>query len=907
MKRKPTIHIVSHTHWDPEWYSPFREYQMRLVPLVDKLLKILEGNDRYLYFMFDGQVSALLNYLELKPENRPRIENLIKKGKLLVGPFYILPDEYMVSPEGIVRNILWGVNEAKKFGGFMPIAYLCDMAGHPSQMPQVLNLFGLDVMVAWRGVMGSLGITKSEFIWKGPDGKSKVLFLVMPFAYVNFGRLPEDWEAIVKIAADNIVMLSKFASTSNYLFMEGHDHQEPREDIPEIIDFLNKRLPDYRFIHSNLVKYADSIREELSTDIEEYEGELRATQTSFVLPGVLSSRIPLKKEIRAAEVYLERLAEPLCSLVDMMGIDCYPKEFLDLAWRIQFNNQFHDVIYGAHVDEVTDDALVRAHQVFQIAKRVAYAAGYSLANLYSRDFENNVAIVNPTPYALSGVFDFCVHFGIDESARDYVFVDESGNLIPFAIAEISKIKNYLSKRKLMDYCWKGEEIVKACISAYIDYIPPFGCKIIGVEKVENSKIGTPLEERKKELSNFLNILPSLPTKVEDPVVSGIDFMENSSLRLLFKNGSVFLEDKRSGKVYPKFGFIEDSGDRGDHYMFSPPEGNAIVTSHFGQIEKVFCSPLKTTFKIEHLLKIPKAIDPSRVRRTSETVEQKIKVFYTLRAGAEFVEIKVCFKNEAADHRLRIGFEVGEKIVSSEAEVFFDVVNRKILEKMDDAFWPEKSSSTKPKDRFVFVGDQEGGLLFVDQGWLKEYEISEDGFFYLTLLRCIGFLSVDSVPERSNAFTAPELSTPNAQYLEDFFEAEFVVFPLIEHWSKLSSYGFVDHFVKPLFFEFSGRHVGKLNSGMGLIAFNDEKILMSAFKKKENGSGWILRLWNPDKVVRSVELHLSPILKINKAFIVNALEERIASVDVEEGNVLLLEFKPKGILNVELCREEGKSS
>lgn len=259
MFNKPTVHIVSHTHWDPEWYSPFREYQMRLVPLVDKMLNILENNRKYQYFMFDGQISALLNYLEIKPYNRNRIENLVKSGRLLVGPFYILPDEYMVSPEGILRNLLWGIRESKQFGGYMPVAYLCDMAGHPSQMPQVLNQFNIDTMVAWRGVLGSPGLTKSEFIWKAPDG-SKILFLVMPFAYVNFGRLPDDRTETLQIAKNNIKRLLTFASTSNLLLMEGYDHQVPREDIPDLIEYLNANLPEYKFVHSNLVNYAQSVK-----------------------------------------------------------------------------------------------------------------------------------------------------------------------------------------------------------------------------------------------------------------------------------------------------------------------------------------------------------------------------------------------------------------------------------------------------------------------------------------------------------------------------------------------------------------------------------------------------------------------------------------------------------------------
>ena len=32
------VHVVSHTHWDREWYHPFERFRQRLVALIDELL-----------------------------------------------------------------------------------------------------------------------------------------------------------------------------------------------------------------------------------------------------------------------------------------------------------------------------------------------------------------------------------------------------------------------------------------------------------------------------------------------------------------------------------------------------------------------------------------------------------------------------------------------------------------------------------------------------------------------------------------------------------------------------------------------------------------------------------------------------------------------------------------------------
>lgn len=902
MFNKPTVHIVSHTHWDPEWYSPFREYQMRLVPLVDKMLNILENNRKYQYFMFDGQISALLNYLEIKPYNRNRIENLVKSGRLLVGPFYILPDEYMVSPEGILRNLLWGIRESKQFGGYMPVAYLCDMAGHPSQMPQVLNQFNIDTMVAWRGVLGSPGLTKSEFIWKAPDG-SKILFLVMPFAYVNFGRLPDDRTETLQIAKNNIKRLLTFASTSNLLLMEGYDHQVPREDIPDLIEYLNANLPEYKFVHSNLVNYAQSVKEELTSDVYEYQGELRATQTSFILPGILSTRLPLKKEIRKGEFFLERLAEPLASLADMMGLDSYPKDFLDLAWRIQFNNQFHDVIYGAHVDEVTEEATSRAHQVLQISKRVAYGSAYLLAKECSRGYEKNIVLINPTPYFLSGTFDFTLRLSLYDSIYNYILLDENDKPIPFGVEKLQSVRNYLSDRKLIDYAGKGEDIQELSIFAQIDNIPPFGFKVIGIDKVQNTAMGKRLKEQEEITGDFMNIFPSLKLEVKNPVYSGVDFMENAFLKISFSpDGTIVLEDKEGGKIYRNFGFIEDSGDRGDQYLFSPPERNAIVYPSYTELRKIVSSPLKTIFEVNHCLEIPLGITDDRTARSLEAIHQEVKVTYTLRANTKFLEVKVQMVNRAGNHRLRMGFEVGKEMVFSEAEVFFDVIKRSSHKELDDTFWPEKASLTKPKDRFVFVGNKDEGLIFVDQGWLKEYEFNESGYFFLTILRCNDFLSVELLPERSGSSTGPKIATPGSQYLGAAIEADFAIYPLSKHWAELPSFSFADHLLKPLDFQILGKYGGKINSEESLLSFSSEKILISALKRKEDGNGWIIRVWNPLDEEQRVKAKISHLLKIKEVFQVNGLEERIKPINLEDGE-FVLEFGPKKILSLELSLGE----
>ena len=84
------VHLISHTHWDREWYLTREQFRLRLVDLVDRVLEMLRADSGYAYFHLDGQTIVLEDYLELHPENADEIRGLIRSGRLLVGPWYVM-------------------------------------------------------------------------------------------------------------------------------------------------------------------------------------------------------------------------------------------------------------------------------------------------------------------------------------------------------------------------------------------------------------------------------------------------------------------------------------------------------------------------------------------------------------------------------------------------------------------------------------------------------------------------------------------------------------------------------------------------------------------------------------------------------------------------------------------------
>ena len=151
----PEVRLVPHTHWDREWYEPFQRFRLRLVDLLDEVLDRAEADPRF-RFTLDGQMAAVDDYLEVRGENRERIAALVAEGRLAVGPWQILLDEFLVSGENIIRNLELGWARANKLGGAMRVGYLPDEFGHCAQMPQILASAGFAHACLWRGVPASV-------------------------------------------------------------------------------------------------------------------------------------------------------------------------------------------------------------------------------------------------------------------------------------------------------------------------------------------------------------------------------------------------------------------------------------------------------------------------------------------------------------------------------------------------------------------------------------------------------------------------------------------------------------------------------------------------------------------------------------------------------------------------------
>jgi len=442
-----TIHVVSHTHWDREWYLTFQQFRLRLVHLIDGLLEILAQDPEFKYFMLDGQTIVLEDYLAMRPEKEAILREHIQKGRILIGPWHVLPDMFLVGPESHIRNLLQGERTSRRFGGKMKIGYMPDSFGHIGQVPQILHGFGMEVASLWRGVMDE----PSEFWWQSPDG-SRVLMAYLRDGYGNGAELPaDDLPRFAECLAEKGEQLAATSATSNLLVMYGIDHMEPPRNTSVAIAYADEMLRGTRVVHSTLPQYVAAVQEDLCkrpVELPTLIGELRACKRTPLLPGVLSTRMWIKQRNHASENLLTKWAEPFTTWQELItgpiGAALGQKSpLLRQAWHLLMENHPHDSICGCSIDQVHDEMKIRFDQVDQIGEELT---GQSLAALASsmdtrppvpdEGIRSAVVVFNPTGFARSDALDTTLELPVE--VQEFDLVDGTGKSLPYQTRGLGK-------------------------------------------------------------------------------------------------------------------------------------------------------------------------------------------------------------------------------------------------------------------------------------------------------------------------------------------------------------------------------------------------------------------------------------------------------------------------------------
>ncbi len=917
------IHVVSHTHWDREWRYPFQNTRALLIDMFDQLIKVLDSNPDYKYFLLDSQCIVLEDYLAIKPEREPELRRLVEEGRIHIGPWYTLPDTPEICGESIIRNLLLGISiteewKGKKWSGYSPFSF-----GQSSQMPQIYRGFGLDHIFFYRG--NNNQITKSEYIWEGPDG-SRIMGMrsINPYGRANWyvhvyrpmalNKWPMQWEyhwdekqltfhpcneddyssdywllkgkhcerlytenlpwALAAIKKDAV----KDSTCSYLLYMDGMDQAYPYPRTPEIIRLANQLHTGDTYLHSSFYDYVQAVKAN-ARNLKVRKGEFRYPMVEGLwqnlYPGMLSARMYLKQQNRLCEAKLQKNADTWAAVAYLLGMD-FPEGMLNLAWKYLLANQAHDSIAGCSVDLVHEDVEYRNRQTLHLANIVCHRAiAHIVKNINNSHLPEGsvcLAVFNPTQFRRSEVVTAVIDLPEEAQSTWFASEDEAGQEITVQLLRSYNFAPIVNNPYEFPIQYKVRRF-HCALQAH--NIPGLGYKtfLIRPQSGRKKNMGT--------LSPLTNILENEFLKVE-----------------ILNDGRLNITNKETGVRYLGLHYFEDQSEVGDHATSRPADCDEIITSIGAatEIDKVFDGPLIVQYRIKASLMLPRNALPDCSRRNSDKVLYPITCYVTLKKGSPFLELRTEVNNQVYDHKLRAMFPSGyQDATKSYSETHFALTWRDI-HLPDTSTWKEPMLPYYPQYMFCGIEDRESGLAILNIG-LPEYAVHEDKerTIGLTLLRTYRYPIIGANPEEA----ATDETQLMCQCLRPFV-FNYAIYPYAGNWEKGKLFRYANQFNLPLRLNQIGRSFGYLPPTLAFINIEPEQLILSAVKKSSSTGGLIIRLFNSTE--KTIQGKITLFRHVQRANWVNLNEKFLSKAD-HQGKYIHVTAAKNKIVTLEVFLEK----
>ncbi len=688
MPKSFEFHVISNTHWDREWRYPSQETRTHLVELIDWLLALLEKYPEYKHYHLDSQTIPLEDYLEIRPEKKEVLKKHISQDRILVGPWYTLPEMNTVSGEAIVRNLMRGHKIGSEFGRVMKVGYTPTSYGQLSQIAQIYAGFGIDGMMFYRGI--TVEECDTEYILEAADGTQILglrlsaefsrasfwlhLFRATMFKDARFdglyrwemGMLPYrrcdshtgdlDYRVLESTSLDifNTDLLDEGmkniktdvggdATTPYLIVMDGMDSVFPHPNTVKIIDYCNRQETGDTYYHSSFPAVIEKIKRAVDwSKLKVLKGERRRPSKdnwfNRFLKDNMSTRLYQKQINSKMQTLLEKWAEPFSSFTYLLG-EPYPTPYLEMAWKHLLTNHPHDSITGVSMDQIHKDMIFRWGQVEQIGEVLTNQAFGILAkqiDLGDRD-KGDVAVIafNSLNYVRSEIVEVEIDFP-DEPKHKALEVFDAETSAPITF-------------QLLDRKAWGSNVMNP-----FDIPMPFYTRrfklLLELKDVPASGYRTFIVRSKAgELVNHGSLC------------TANDTMENEFLKVKFNtNGTFDLTQKKTGSTFYGCHFFEDDAEAGDPWTRISPLVNRKISS-MGCAARMSVEDdgeLRTTFRVEIEMKVPKSLTTDKRQRSEELVVLPIQSRITLRKGSPRLDIVTTFDNQAMDHRFRVCFPSG---------------------------------------------------------------------------------------------------------------------------------------------------------------------------------------------------------------------------------------------------------
>lgn len=718
------IYLFSGTHWDREWYQTYQGFRFRLIKMMDALISGLEDDENYGVFHLDGQTIVLEDYLEIMPQNKAKLEKLIENGKLIIGPWYCMPDEFLLSGESLIKNLQKGFKVAREFGAEpLKYGYICDIFGHIAQMPQIFKGMGINHALLGRGT--NEHTTPMHFMWKGIDGSGIITFkLADKNGYGNFTDEVLKQDTDTKDLSDEVLrerikeLVDYEINRSNIpvvMLMDALDHAFFHPDTARYISLIKELYPDAGVHHTSVMNMCESLSPFVE-DMTVKSGELNEParlKAGYIhlISNTLSSRYPIKKANDMLQTLLENWIQPIYAfnMVDL------PINYLDLANEYLLQNHPHDSICGCSIDQVHKDMQYRFDQANMICGQIM---DEFTETIRSENSENKfIKVYNPLPYKDKRVIEVTIEFEHGypttyqepfgyELINSFKIYDAVGEEVPYGICDITtnRLKRVYNQNTINVDCYK------VVFEAQLEAMTATEFEIVPFE----------------DASRYLERLQQTENSVE-----------NEFVRLkINQNGSINIYDKLCKREYNNLLTAIDDGEIGDGWYHANPACDKSITNTAATVEKIENNINRVMFKVKQTMMLPDGIVKNSfgMKRSDNYIPFEIVHFISLSKGEKWVKIKTEISNNVKDHRLRIKFPTNIKSGKYFANQPFCFVERNTDIDISTQTWEECEVLEKQMGGIVLKKDELGGLAFISQYGLHECGVSSCGDIFVTLFR-----------------------------------------------------------------------------------------------------------------------------------------------------------------------------
>ena len=898
-----TIYLVSQTHWDREWYLTFEQYRHHLVEVLEQVLDTLEQVPHFHSFTFDGQTSPITDYLDIHPEVRERVRKQVSAGKLIVGPCYVIPDEFAPSGEALIRNFLIGGADARELGGKPDMVYMAEPTDFPEQFPQILRGLGYDAAVVGRGHYtdqpydGPHPSTVSEFVWEGGDG-SRVLIHHTPAWYVDhkgercslhycaaaevfwgpeYDPLREQPRTVFPGHIEDALLrtgilrehLTRIATGDAILFHHGCDHLPAQEDTPQIVREVNERLEDAKIVHASYTDYMNAVRG-WQEKLPVYKGESRGRGSSH-------SHVFVQRWNRDLLIALERWAEPTLALAALHGARHTTSGLRKHAWRLALQNLCHDTIWGASVDAVYDEMKIRFLKAMQVAEDLTLrsiqdlAASVDTASVPHDPDDTALVVCSTSGWRQNGLIETELHLPPDSVGDNLRVTGPDGDTWPAQVLSSARTKRRTDRFGLMAIA-EPVRAVRAVIRT--PELPAVGCVVASAATCDEA------------MSTDLRC--------------GETWLENDLVRVdVHADGSFDVTDKQRGKRYPGLNRLVDQGDHGHGWRFISVEHDRLLSPPEGTCELVEAGPVRGKIRVQIPWKLPVGLSDDGKGRSRKRRVCSLAVEISLWTGSARVDVKTTLDNRVEFHRLRAHAPTDVRTQTAPADAAFGVHERRIRFTDPNAAAPKRAKGsilTRPEETgmmhsFVDVSDGDCGLALLTRG-VPQYEVIEGESGGIGLALTLMRASIGHIIEHD-----PDL-TRGAQ-CQGEQTAEYAFYPHGGTWAEGGVHQEALAYTSPSRVVHTSWHGGASPAETEWLGELPAGIALTAIRQPEDGTGTVLRLVNLLQEASRAELRLAIPGGVEEVWKSDLREQPVERLPMDADGRLSLDFGPKEIVTIRI--------